>query len=438
MRFTLLFVLSVLSQVAFSQIADQVVAVVGNKMVKYSEVERLVQDVRMSGGIKQTSCEALESMLIGTLYTLQAEEDSILVSDAQVEEELDRRIRYFTDQFGSREKLEQFYGKTILQIKEEYREMVKHNIVSQKMEENIVSDVKVTPSEVKRYFNSLSKDSIPLVPLEYELSVIVKKTIIGEEEKAIAKAQLSELRARIVKGDRFGSLAGLYSDDPGSRLKSGELGYTQRGEWVSEFEAMANSLKIGELSPVFETPFGFHILEVLDKKGELTNVRHILIRPKVSAQNLMTAERELSTVRNEILAGKYTFDEAVKIFSDDAGRQGDGVYLSPLTRKPRYSADEIEPQVLLSVEKLREGEISSVQSFEDEDGKTAFRIFYVRHRVAPHRASLETDYDKIYEMALARARKRKMDSWMKDKIADTYIRLTGNFADCKFRYKWGK
>ncbi|MDR1739747.1 MAG: peptidylprolyl isomerase [Bacteroidales bacterium] len=422
----------------YSQVVDQVVAVIGNKMVKLSEVERLMQEMRMSSGLRITHCEALENMMISTLYTLQAEEDSIFVTDARVEEELDKRIRYFVDQFGSREKLEQFYGKSIIQIKEEYREPIKQSIVSSLMEGNITKDVKVTPSEIKRYYNSLPKDSVPLIPLEYELSVIVKKTIIGQEEKEAARASLSELRARIAKGDNFTAIAGLYSEDPGSRRKGGELGYTQRGEWTPEFEAMANSLQIGELSPVFETPFGFHLLEVLDKKGELTNARHILIRPKVSTQNLITAERELSAVKDEITTGKYTFDEAVKIFSDEAGRQGDGVYISPLTLKPRYNADEIEPQVLMAVEKLREGEVSMVQGFEDEDGKMAFRIFYVRHRVAPHKATLEGDYNKIYEMAIARARRNKMDSWMKEKISDTYIRLIGTFADCKFKYRWSR
>ena len=215
---------------ADAQVIDKVVAVVGNKMVKLSEVERLMQDVRMSEGIKQTRCEALESMLTATLYTLQAEEYSIIVSDAQVEEDLDRRIKYFTDQFGSREKLEQFYGKTILQIKEEYREIVRQNIVSGLMENNITKDVKVTPSEVKRYYNSLSKDSVPLIPLEYELSVIVKKTIIGNDEKNIAKQRLTELRERIMKGESFTSLAGVYSEDPGSARKGGNLGFSQRGE----------------------------------------------------------------------------------------------------------------------------------------------------------------------------------------------------------------
>ncbi|MDR1740179.1 MAG: peptidylprolyl isomerase [Bacteroidales bacterium] len=437
-RFVFVVLAFIASAFTYSQVVDQVVAVIGNKMVKLSEVERLIQEMRVSSGVRITHCEALENMMVSTLYTLQAEEDSIFVTDAQVEEELDKRIRYFVDQFGSREKLEQFYGKTVIQIKEEYREPIKQSIVSSLMEGNITKEVKVTPSEIKRYYNSLPKDSVPLIPLEYELSVIVKKTIVGVEEKNEAKGHLEELRARIVKGERFSGLAGVYSEDPGSRRKGGELGYTQRGDWTPEFEAMANSLEIGELSPVFETPFGFHLLEVLDKKGELTNARHILIRPKASTENLMSAERELSTVRDEILAGKYTFDGAVKIFSDEAGRQGDGVYLSPLTRKPRYNADEIEPQVLMAVEKLREGEVSMVQAFEDEEGKMAFRIFYVHHRVAPHKATLESDYDKIYDMALARARRNKMDSWMKEKIADTYIRLMGPFANCKFKYRWGR
>ncbi|MEG1498066.1 MAG: peptidylprolyl isomerase [Bacteroidales bacterium] len=419
-------------------IVDQIVAVVGTKMVKLSDVEKAVENLRMTGELisEQSRCGALEAMLVSDLYALQADEDSINISENEVENELESRIRYFVEQIGSREKLEEFYGKTILQLKEEYREMIKSALIARTMENKLTQDIKVTPTEVKRFYDALPKDSVPLVPIEYELSSIVKKAIISSTEKELAKSRLEELRSRIAKGENFRSLAALYSEDPGSARKGGELGYGGRGEWASEFESMAFSLPINELSPVFETQFGFHILEVLDKKGEMVNVRHILIRAKPSDMDLLRAKIELDSVSKLIRKAEYSFEDAVRIFSDDAGGQGNGAYLSPMTRKPSYTSEEIEHMIYLSVEKLEEGEITHALPFVDEDGQNAFRIFFVKRKTPPHRANLREDYDKIYVLALEKAKTTKMQNWMKDKIANTYIRLLGSYADCDFKYKW--
>lgn len=419
-------------------VIDQVVAIIGTKMIKLSDVEQSLENMRMSGmQVDEGSrVQALESLMISSLYELQAEEDSITISDNEVEQELEARLRYFISQIGSREKLEEFYGKTILQIKEEYREMIRSSMIASRMEAKITENVKVTPSEVRRFFNSLPKDSIPLIPLKFELQYITRKPKISLSEKDIAREQLQAIRDRIVKGESFRSLAALYSQDPGSARKGGELGYGSRGEWTSEFESMAFSLPVGELSPVFESQFGFHILEVLDRKGDMASVRHILIRPEASTLDLMQAQRELDSVASLLRQGEYTIEEAVKMFSDDAGLQGDGIYLSPMTRKPIYTSEELEPMVFMSVQDLQEGENTNALPYQTADNQEAFRLFYMKKRISPHRASLTSDYDVIYDMALAQAKTKAMKEWMSNKIANTYVRVMDMFKDSQFSYRW--
>lgn len=417
---------------------DEVAAVVGTKMVKLSEVERALENMRASGMpiTENSRCEALESLMISNLYELQAEEDSIQVGEAEVEQELEARVKYFVDQIGSREKLEEFYGKTILQIKEEYREMIRSNIIAMRMEGKITEDVKVTPSEVKRFYNALHRDSIPLIPLRFELLYITKKPQISLSERDMARQRLEEIRQRIEKGEQFKSLAALYSQDPGSARRGGDLGYGGRGDWTSEFESMAFGLPVGALSPVFESQFGFHILEVLDRKGEMVRVRHILIRPEASDADLMRAQRELDSVANMIREGKLTIKEAVGLFSDDAGAQGDGVYLSPMTHKPNYSVEELEPMVYLSIQNLQEGENTNAQLYQNRENQPAYRLFYVKRRTPPHRADMREDYDMIYEMALEKAKTEAMRNWMSNKISGTYVRIMDRYKNCKFNYRW--
>ncbi|MEG1909513.1 MAG: peptidylprolyl isomerase [Bacteroidales bacterium] len=420
-------------------VIDQIVAVIGNKKIKLSEVEAQATNMRlqMTTSTDDLRCDILEQLLISNLYALQAEEDSINVSDNEVDSELEARIRYFTEQMGSREKLEAFYQKSILEIKEENRELIRISLVSRTMERKITEDVKVTPSEVRRFFGSMDRDSVPLVPTEYQLGVIVKKPKISRTEMNLAKQQITELRTRIEKGESFAALAGLYSEDPGSRRTGGDVGFGERGMWASEFESMAFSLKVGELSPVIETNFGFHILEVLERKGERVRVRHILIRPKPGTADLMRAQKELDSVSSLIRNNTFTFQEAVKVFSDEAGRQADGIYLSPMTRKPAYAAEEIEPIVFFAIEKLMEGEVTHALNFQDEaTGQMCFRLFYVIKKVSPHKANLVDDYDRLYNMALQQARNDKMSSWMKNKITQTYVRLMGDYAKCAFTYQW--
>lgn len=419
-------------------IVDQIVAIIGTKMIKLSDVERSLDNMRMSGQAvgPDSRVEALESLMISALYELQADEDSIVIGDAEVEAELEARLRYFIGQIGSREKLEEFYGKTILQIKEEYREMIRSSMIASRMESKITENVKVTPSEVRRFYNALPKDSIPLIPLKFELQYITKKPKISLSEKDIARESLEVIRQRIVKGENFRSLAALYSQDPGSARKGGELGYGSRGEWTSEFESMAFSLPVGELSPVFESQFGFHILEVLDRKGDMVSVRHILIRPEASTMDLVVAQRELDSVAVLLRDGVYTIGEAVKLFSDDAGLQGDGIYLSPMTRKPSYTAEELEPMVYLSVQDLQEGENTNALPFQTTENQDAFRLFYMKRRTSPHRATLTTDYDVIYDMAMEQARNKAMREWMANKISNTYVRVLDMFKDSKFSYRW--
>lgn len=417
---------------------DQVVAVVGTKMVKLSDIEKSVESMRMGGTIidEAVRCKSLENMLISNLYALQADEDSITIGDAQVEQELEGRLAYFIEQIGSKEKLEEFYGKSMLQIKEEYREMVRTAIISNTMESKITEEIRVTPTEIKRFYNAIPRDSIPLISMRYELAVIVKKPKVSRIEKQEAKNKLEALRARIEKGESFASMAALYSEDPGSRKKGGELGFGGRGEWASEFESMAFSTEVGSISPIFETEFGFHILEVMEKKGDMVKIRHILIKPKPSSVDLLRANMELDSVAKLIRTELFTFEEAVKVFSDESGKQGDGIYLNPYTGKPNYSSEELDPMIFMSIDNLAEGEVSNALQYVDESGNEAYRLFYVKKKTPAHKANLDNDYDVIYDMALAKAKQEKMSQWMRDKISDTYVRIIGKYANCEFHFNW--
>jgi len=279
-------------------IIDQVVAIVGDKIILESEVETQYVQYRMQGDIRGSSsavkCEIMENMVFQKLMVNQAEIDSVEVSDSQVESEMDRRLRYYISQFGSQEKLEEFYQKSLIEIKEEFKEMVKEQMMVENVQHSITQDVKITPTEVRSYFKSIPKDSIPLVNSEVEIGQIVKQPPINVKEKIAIKEKLVEIRNRIIEGEAFSTLAVLYSEDPGSAKNGGELGLYGRGELYPEFEAVAFKLEKDELSEIVETEAGYHILQLIERKGDYVNVRHILLRPKVSPFDLVAAKSTLN------------------------------------------------------------------------------------------------------------------------------------------------
>jgi peptidyl-prolyl cis-trans isomerase SurA len=440
MKIKLVLVCLFVSSTLFAQnriMIDQVIVVIGNKIVKHSDVEAQISQMRMQGGtIDESSyCMILEELMISKLFEHQAELDSIIVPDAEVEAELDGRIRHFIRQIGSREKLEEFYGKSIIAIKEEFRQMIHSQLVSRDMQRKITEDVRVTPSEVRRFFNNLHPDSVPLIPTEFEIYQIIKKPAISKEQKDEVRNRLNGYRERILRGERFSTLATLFSECPSSR-NGGELGMFGRGEMHSDFEATAFSLREGEVSPVIETPFGFHILQLISRQGENVNVRHILLKPKPNVEDLARAQTFLDSIANLIRDSVYTFQRAAELFSEDPSGRVGGLYTSPSTGNSRVTGEEMDPSIFFIVNNFEEGQVSNAAFFTTEDNEQAVRILKLGRRIAPHRANLEQDYDKIHHMAMTEARQARMAEWLNQRLRTQYVRLNGRAGECTFEYNW--
>ena len=351
-------------------IIDGVIAVVGSKMILKSDIEKQYLEYRMQGNIQGTStsvkCLILENMLFQKLLLNQADVDSVTVTDAMVENEMDSRMRYFISQIGSPEKLEDYFQKTIVEIKNDMREVIRENLLIREEQGMINKDMTITPSEVKAYFRKLPKDSILEISSEIEIGIIVKQPEISEIDKKEVKDKLTSLKERVKKGDDFSTLAILYSEDPGSSKKGGELGMFKRGEMRPEFEAAAFKLKPGETSDIVETEDGYHIIQMIERRGEYINVRHILLQPKVSALNLSKSKILLDSISDLIIQKKITFAEAVIRFSDDPSKNNGGLLINPATGDSKFEVSQLDPKIFFIIDKLKVGEISSSAIFKTE------------------------------------------------------------------------
>ncbi|MBW6479955.1 MAG: peptidylprolyl isomerase [Bacteroidales bacterium] len=437
---TTVFILSLFSK-TFAQekvIIDQVVAVVGNSAILKSDLfnqQRQMESQGITFG-SNPQCELLDEMLYQKLLFNQAVIDSIEVSDQQVEQILERRLRFFIQQIGSREQLEAYYGKTIEELKDEFRPLIREQELSQMMEAQITRNIRVTPSEVRSFFNNLHPDSIPTVESETELAQIVIKPPVEQEEIAETKRRLNEIRERIIQGESFSTMAILYSEDPGSARRGGELGFYGRGDLYPEFEATAFGLRPGEISEIIETQAGYHIIQMIERRGEQINVRHILIQPKISPLQLSKARNKLDSIRRLIINEELTFAEAALKFSDDPGKVNGGIMINPFTNTTRFKNDEIDQNLFFVIDRLEKGEISSPVPMMTEEGKQAFRIVKVNNRIDAHVASLDGDYDFIQQLALNKKKMKAVQDWIKRRIGNTFISINENYLNCDFSIQW--
>ncbi len=421
-------------------IIDRVVAVVGGNAILKSDIENQYYQYRLGGTIQgspeEVKCQFLEGMLIQKLMLHQANLDSAKVTDIQVETELDKRMRYFINQIGSADKMEEYYQKSIPEIKNELRDIIREQMMIQMTQEKLTKDVVITPSEVKTFFKSILKDSVPEVPSELEIGVIARQPAIGEAQKEEARKTLEGFKERIRKGDDFATLAILYSEDPGSAKQGGELGMFKRGEMRPEFEAAAFRLKPGEVSDIVETEDGFHLIQMIERRGEYINVRHILIQPKVSPADLVAARNMLDSIAGMIDAKKLTFQDAVVRYSDDPNRNNGGMLINPATGTTTFKAGELDPKVFFVIDKLKVGEISAPVQYKTERGKDEYRIYYLKTRTSPHKANLDQDYAMIQDMALNQKKQKVLDEWVTGRSQRTYIHIYGDYGNCKFQRKW--
>ncbi len=417
---------------------DEVVAIVGDKIVKHSDIEAeytnyLMQGITQGGEVR---CQIFEELLLQQLLLNQAAIDSVTVSETQVESELDARIRYFVNQIGSREKLEEFYKKSIQEIKNEFRGTIKDRLLVQTMESRITKDVKITPKEVRMFYNRIPEDSLPLINSEVEVYHIVKQPPVSEESKEVAKFRINELRERILKGEDFGTLAYMYSEDPGSSKKNGELGFTCRGDLFPEFESVAFALKENEISPVIETKAGYHIIQMIERRGECINVKHILIQPKISPDDLIKARQFLDNIYALINMDSISFFDAAQRYSDDPSKKNGGLIVNPYTGQSRFEVNDVDPQIFFTIDKMEAGQISKPVLMKTDDGKEAYRLIYLKTRTDPHKANLKDDYDRIQSTALEDKRNKTIGQWVNKKFETTYIRVSEDYKHCNFTYKW--
>lgn len=419
-------------------VVDQVIAVVGNSAILKSDILNQRRQLQGQGvEIGDTpECMIMDDMLFQKLLFNQAIIDSVIVSDEQVEQVLDRRLRFFIQQIGSRERLEAYYGKSIDEIKDEFREVIREQEMARMMESQITQNLRVTPSEVRSFFNRIPQDSIPLIETEIILAQIVKKPPVSQQEKDNVKSQLEEYRQRIIRGTSFATLAILYSEDPGSARRGGELGFFGRGELYPEFEAAAFTLRPGELSEIVETQAGFHIIQMIERRGEQFNVRHLLLRPEVSPIELNAARQQLDSIRNVIEQGQMTFEEAALQFSDDPGRINQGLMVNPVTGTNRFRPEDIDPNLFFVVDRMSVGEVSAPVGFTNEEDQQAFRLVKLVQRTEPRVANIQQDYDFIQQLALQEKRRRAILSWVKTRLPNTFVFIHESFRHCDYELDW--
>lgn len=426
---------------SFAQVtADGIVAVVGSNIILKSEVEdRHVNYVRQ-GFMENTDkdkCEAFEELLFEKLMVHRAEIDSVVISEEEVDGTIEQRMAMLTQQMGSEERVEEYYNKSMPELKEMLKPIVYESLVAQRMQQRINRNVEVTPSEVRAFYNSLSVDSIPLINEQVEISELVVYPVVDSAAKAEVIDKLNELRERIEKGSSFSSMAVLYSEDPGSAKKGGEYKGIKRGQFVKEFEAVAFNLRRGEISKPFRTEYGFHIVQLMQRRGEELDVRHILIRPKISDESLERTKNNLDSIRDLIAEGLLTFEGAVERFSeDDDTKFNRGLKINPETGDPRWEVGDLQRDLFVLVEKLEEGALSKATFFRTRDGKEGFRIIKVHRKIEPHRANLKEDYQFIKRMASEQKTEKRMNEWVRKNIDRTYIKVNTDIYDCNFRNPW--
>lgn len=412
-------------------VADEIIGKVDNYIILKSDLEKTYLDMLSRNDIMGvTRCEALETLVINKLLVAKAEIDSVVVEDGDVESNLDRRLQFFVNQVGSEERLEEFYGKTLEQFKDELRESVKEQMIAEKMQGTLTSDLSVSPAEVKKFFRTIPADSLPFFSTEVTVGQIVKVPKPGVEEKEKARKQLIDLRNRILAGENFNDLARRYSQDPSVVRNSGELGFFRRGDLAPEFEATALSLSPGEISMPVETDFGFHIIQLVERRGNTYNSKHILIIPTPSTSDISSTRNYLDSLRTEILANNITFEKAAKEYSDDQNTSSNGGFFIDGTGAPRVSVEEIDPVLFFTLDTMKVGNITEPIDYRLDDGSQALRLIYFKDRVAPHQANLQQDYQKIYQAALSSKRNRILSEWFRKAQGDVYIEIDPEYDNC--------
>lgn len=425
-----------------NNVIDEVVWVVGDEAILKSDVESERLNAQYEGRKFDGApyCIIPEQLAIQKLFLHQAAIDSVEVSEQEVLAQVERRTNWLIDQIGSKEKLEEYYNKTSTQIREMLRENVRDGMTVQRMQQQIVGDIKIVPAEVRRFFKNLPQDSIPFIPTQVEVQIVTLEPKIPQEEIERVKKALRDYTDQVNKGEiAFSTLARLYSEDEASRRRGGELGFMGRGELVPEYANVAFNLQeSGKVSKIVESEFGFHIIQLIEKRGDRINTRHILLKPRVEEEDLESSLLRLDSIAKDIRNEKFSFDEAATYISQDKDtRNNHGLMANPVSGTARFEMQDlaqVSQEVAKTVEGLKVGEVSDPFTMLNSKGKEICAIVKLKARIDGHKATITEDYQRLKSIVQEKLGAEKLDKWIRDKQKHTYVRINENWVKCDFKY----
>ena len=424
---------------AQDNVIDEVVWVVGDEAILKSDIEEERIRAQYEGEKLDGDpyCVIPERLAIQKLFLHQAAIDSIEVSEADVLSRVEQQTNFYINQIGSKEKMEEYFKKTTTQIREQLRDNIRDGLTVQEMQRKIVGDIKVTPAQVRRYFKDLPADSVPYIPTQVEVQIITIEPKIPQEEIDRVKGQLREYTDRITSGNaQFSTLARLYSEDPGSAMHGGEMDFVGRGMLDPAFANVAfNLTDPKKVSKIVESEYGYHIIQLIEKRGDRIKVRHLLLKPKVAEDDLLAATARLDSIADDIRNNKFSFeDAAIYISSDKDTRNNHGLMPNKENGTSKFQMQELPPEVAKVVDKMNVGEISKAFTMINEKGKEICAVVKLKTRINGHKATITDDYQQMKEVVLEKRRAEKLDKWIRDKQKTTYVRINENWRNCDFKY----
>ena len=430
--------------VSQDNVIDEVVWVVGDEAILKSDVEESRLYFMMSGQKMEGNpyCVIPEQLAIQKLFLHQAAIDSVEVSDQEAINEVEREMNMRISQIGSKEKMEEYFGKTSTQIREELRETVRDRMIVERMQQKLLGDIRLTPAEIRKGYAQMSSEEIPFVPTQVEVQIITQQPEIPQEEIERVKAELRDYTERVNSGEaQFSTLAVFYSQDPLSARRGGELDAFGRGEMVPEFSAVAfNMTEPNKVSKIVETEFGFHIIQLIEKRGDRVRARHILRKPEVPIESLNASMHYLDSLAGEIRSGKISFNDAVAFSADKNTRKNFGLMSNDQTLSSRFELQDLPQEVAKVVYEMEVDEVSApFMMIDPKTGKDICAIVKLKNRIEGHKATPTEDFQVIKEVMEGKMRQEKLEAWIKEKQKTTYVRINENWRDCEFMYPgWGQ
>ena len=414
-------------------VVDEIIGRVDDYIVLRSELESTYLDIlsrgeRISGN---TKCAVLKDLITTKLLVAKAEIDSVIVDDSQVDQELNSRMALIINQIGSEEEIERYYNKTIAEFKRELFDDIKEQLVARKMRQEVLNEIEVSPEEVKEFYDGIPRDSLPYFSTQVKVSQIVKSPKVGREQKEKVRNELISIRDRILNGESFEILATLHSQDPGSAQNGGNLGFVGRGAFQPEFEAEVFRLKPGEISMPIETQFGYHIIQLIEKRGNLFNSRHILLQPDFSDEDVAKTIQFLDSLKEVAYSDSVTFEELAREYSDDKFTSSFGGYFTDAMGGENVLVEELDPVIFFTIDTMAVGDISVPFESRTDDGKLAYKLIYYKEKIPPHLGNLESDYQRFRTFSLNKKQNEELNEWFEDAKKEVFIKIDPEYDPCE-------